>query len=105
MEEFDGDIRCMREFLITNIACINLANNSRENHRWRRMVQQYLHDSVIHTNVLKFNHTCQLTVLNFSGILHWLHRLLSPLHIRPKLCCVVAVVLNIATTQHNLGLI
>ena len=24
---------------------------------------QYLHNSVIHTNVLKFNHTCQLTVL------------------------------------------
>ena len=55
---------------------------------------QYLHDSVIHTNVLKFSHTCQLTVLNFSGILQWFQELLSPLHIRPKLCCVVAVVFN-----------
>ena len=35
-------------------------------YRWRRMVQSYVHDSVMHTNVLRFNHTCQLTVLNFS---------------------------------------
>ena len=69
-------------------------------HRWRRMVQ-YLHDSV-HTNVLKFSHTCQLTVLNFSGILHWFHRLPSPLHIRPKLCCVVAVVLDIQCGEERI---
>ena len=65
------------------------------------MVQLYLHDSAIHTNVLKFGHTCQLTVLNFSGILHWLHRLLSPFHIRPKLCCVVVVVFDIMNVQYN----
>ena len=72
-------------------------------HRWRRMVQQYLHDSLIHTNVLKFSHTCQLTVLNFSGILHWYHRLLSPLHIRPTLCCVVAVVLDIQCGEEKIS--
>ena len=63
---------------------------------------QYLHDSVIHTNVLKFSHTCQLTVLNFSGILHWFHRLLSPLQVRPKLCCVVAVVLDIQCGEEKI---
>ena len=61
------------------------------------------HDSVIHKNVLKFSHTCQFTVLNFSGILHWLHRLLSPLHIRPKLCCVVAVVLDIQCGEEKIS--
>ena len=63
---------------------------------------QYLHNSVIHINVLKFSHTCQLTVLNFSGILHWFHILLSPLHIRPKLCCVVAVVLDIQCGEEKI---
>ena len=64
---------------------------------------QYLHDSVIHTNVLKFSHTCQLTVLNFSGIRHWFHRD-SYLHfmLRPKLCCVVAVVLDIQCGEEKI---
>ena len=58
---------------------------------------QYLHDSVIHTNVLRFNPTCQLTVLNFS-------QSVTQILVGHKLCCVVAVVLNMkcAPTQRDL---
>ena len=76
---------------------------------WFSNILVIQHDPVLHANVLSSNHTCQLTVLakfllnpllvtenpNFTSLFSFLGH---------KLCCVVAVVLNIHSVQlqqHN----